>query len=101
MRDQNRRKIEEKIPAFITIALNPVLSKLLCGRVYCEACVHMKEQAAGGSFLSHPKESIHDSAGEIIFGMSDVVVSIFGLVLGVAAGEPGRQMSFSLQRSSR
>ena len=46
----------------------------------------MTEQAAGGSFISRLKESIHDSAGEIIFGMSDGVVSIFGLVLGVAAG---------------
>jgi len=46
----------------------------------------MTEQAAGGSFFSRLKASIHDSAGEIVFGMSDGVVSIFGLVLGVAAG---------------
>jgi len=46
----------------------------------------MTEQAAGGSFFSRLKESIHDSAGDIVFGMSDGVISIFGLVLGVAAG---------------
>jgi VIT1/CCC1 family predicted Fe2+/Mn2+ transporter len=54
----------------------------------------MKEQAAGGSFLSSLKESIHDSAGEIIFGMSDGVVSIFGLVLGVAAGAQSGNVVF-------
>jgi VIT1/CCC1 family predicted Fe2+/Mn2+ transporter len=46
----------------------------------------MTEQAAGGSFFSRLKASIHDSAGEIVFGMSDGVVSIFGVVAGVAAG---------------
>jgi VIT1/CCC1 family predicted Fe2+/Mn2+ transporter len=54
----------------------------------------MTEQAAGGSFLSRLKESIHDSAGEIIFGMSDGVVSIFGLVLGVAAGAQSGEIVF-------
>jgi VIT1/CCC1 family predicted Fe2+/Mn2+ transporter len=52
------------------------------------------EQAAGGSFLSRMKESIHDSAGEIVFGMSDGVVSIFGLVLGVAAGAQSGEVVF-------
>jgi vacuolar iron transporter family protein len=54
----------------------------------------MTEQAAGGSFLSRMKESIHDSAGEIVFGMSDGVVSIFGLVLGVAAGAQSGEVVF-------
>jgi VIT1/CCC1 family predicted Fe2+/Mn2+ transporter len=54
----------------------------------------MTEQAAGGSFLSRLKESIHDSAGEIVFGMSDGVVSIFGLVLGVAAGAQSGEIVF-------
>ena len=40
------------------------------------------------------KESIHDSAGEIVFGMSDGVVSIFGLVLGVAAGAQSGEVVF-------
>jgi VIT1/CCC1 family predicted Fe2+/Mn2+ transporter len=46
----------------------------------------MTEQAAGGPFFSRLKESIYDSAGEIFFGMSDGVVSIFGVVAGVTAG---------------
>lgn len=54
----------------------------------------MTEQAAGGSFLSRMKESIHDSSGEIVFGMSDGVVSIFGLVLGVAAGAQSGEVVF-------
>jgi len=40
----------------------------------------------GPSFLSRMKESLRCSAGEIVFGMEDGVVSIFGLVLGVAVG---------------
>lgn len=39
-----------------------------------------------GSFFSRIKDSLRASSGEIVFGMSDGVVSIFGLVLGVAAG---------------
>jgi VIT1/CCC1 family predicted Fe2+/Mn2+ transporter len=54
----------------------------------------MTGEAAGGSFLSRLKESIHDSAGDIIFGMSDGVVSIFGLVLGVAAGAQSGNVVF-------
>ena len=54
----------------------------------------MTEQAAGSSSLSRMKESIHDSAGEIVFGMSDGVVSIFGLVLGVAAGAQSGEVVF-------
>jgi hypothetical protein len=40
----------------------------------------------GSSFFSRIKDSLCASSEEIVFGMSDVVVSIFGLVLGVAAG---------------
>jgi len=32
------------------------------------------------------KNSIHECSGEIVFGMSDGVVSIFGLVAGMVAG---------------
>ena len=39
-----------------------------------------------GSFFCRLKDSLRASSGEIVFGMSDGVVSIFGLVLGVAAG---------------
>jgi vacuolar iron transporter family protein len=38
------------------------------------------------SFFYRIKESIRDSSGEIVFGMSDGVVSIFGLVAGMVAG---------------
>jgi VIT1/CCC1 family predicted Fe2+/Mn2+ transporter len=54
----------------------------------------MNGEAAGGSFFCRMKQSIHDSAGEIIFGMSDGVVSIFGLVLGVAAGAQSGNVVF-------
>ena len=54
----------------------------------------MTEQATGGSSCSRLKASIHDSAGEIVFGMSDGVVSIFGLVLGVAAGAQSGNVVF-------
>jgi VIT1/CCC1 family predicted Fe2+/Mn2+ transporter len=33
-------------------------------------------------------ESLHDSIGDIVFGMEDGTVSIFGLVVGVAASAP-------------
>lgn len=38
------------------------------------------------SFCCRVKESIRDCSGEIVFGMSDGVVSIFGLVAGMVAG---------------
>ena len=38
------------------------------------------------SFFDRAKESIRDCTGEIVFGMSDGVVSIFGLVAGMVAG---------------
>jgi VIT1/CCC1 family predicted Fe2+/Mn2+ transporter len=37
-------------------------------------------------FISRVKESFHNSFGEIVFGMSDGTVSIFGLVAGMVAG---------------
>jgi len=38
------------------------------------------------SFFGKVKESFRDSFGEIVFGMSDGTVSIFGLVAGMVAG---------------
>lgn len=38
------------------------------------------------SFCGRVKESFRDSFGEIVFGMSDGTVSIFGLVAGMVAG---------------
>ncbi|MCJ7443718.1 MAG: VIT1/CCC1 transporter family protein [Methanotrichaceae archaeon] len=46
----------------------------------------MTENATKGSIICRMKESLRSSSGEIVFGMSDGAVSIFGLVLGVAAG---------------
>src|SRR6476619_8495185 len=37
------------------------------------------------SLLSQVKQSLAESAGDIVFGMEDGTVSIFGLVFGVAA----------------
>lgn len=39
-----------------------------------------------GSFLGAVKKTFRDSFGEIVFGMSDGSVSIFGLVAGMMAG---------------
>jgi len=38
------------------------------------------------TFIRQVKESFHNSFGEIVFGMSDGTVSIFGLVAGMVAG---------------
>lgn len=38
------------------------------------------------SFFNRMKDSIRQCSGEIVFGMSDGVVSIFGLVAGMVAG---------------
>ncbi|MGZ4863802.1 MAG: VIT1/CCC1 transporter family protein, partial [Halobacteriota archaeon] len=38
------------------------------------------------SVLSRIKESLRGSGGDVVYGMEDGAVSIFGLVLGVAAG---------------
>jgi vacuolar iron transporter family protein len=46
----------------------------------------MSGTAGAPPLLSRMKESIRDSSGEIVFGMSDGVVSIFGLVAGMVAG---------------
>ncbi|MBK8048308.1 MAG: VIT1/CCC1 transporter family protein [Anaerolineales bacterium] len=40
---------------------------------------------ASGGVISRIKRSFHASAGEVVFGMEDGTVSIFGLVFGVAA----------------
>jgi vacuolar iron transporter family protein len=47
-----------------------------------------------GSFLSRMKESFRDSSGEIVFGMSDGTVSIFGLVAGMVAGSQSGNVVF-------
>jgi len=41
-----------------------------------------------GSLISRIARSFRESAGEIVFGMEDGTVSIFGLVVGVAASAP-------------
>ncbi len=47
----------------------------------------METQGNGSiSLFARTKDSLYASAGQIIFGMSDGAVSIFGLVLGVAVG---------------
>jgi VIT1/CCC1 family predicted Fe2+/Mn2+ transporter len=46
----------------------------------------MTGEATGSSFFSRLKTSIHDSAGDVVFGMEDGLVSIFGLVAGMAVG---------------
>jgi vacuolar iron transporter family protein len=47
-----------------------------------------------GSFFSRVKESFRDSSGEIVFGMSDGTVSIFGLVAGMVAGAQSGNVVF-------
>ena len=37
------------------------------------------------SFAARVKQSFYDSIGDIVFGMEDGTVSIFGLVFGLAA----------------
>lgn len=54
----------------------------------------MTTDAAVDSIFCRMRGSLHASAGEIVFGMSDGVVSIFGLVLGVAAGAPSGNTVF-------
>jgi vacuolar iron transporter family protein len=46
------------------------------------------------SLLTRMKESIRDSSGEIVFGMSDGTVSIFGLVAGLVAGAQSGNVIF-------
>jgi vacuolar iron transporter family protein len=47
-----------------------------------------------GSLSSRIKESFRDSSGEIVFGMSDGTVSIFGLVAGMVAGAQSGNVVF-------
>src|ERR671922_463755 len=37
------------------------------------------------SLISHVRQSFHASIGDVVFGMEDGTVSIFGLVFGVAS----------------
>jgi len=46
------------------------------------------------SFLGRMRESIRDCSGEIVFGMSDGTVSIFGLVAGMVAGAQSGSVVF-------
>src|SRR5919108_819079 len=41
--------------------------------------------AIAKSLVSHVRRSFHASIGDVVFGMEDRTVSIFGLVFGVAA----------------
>src|SRR5947209_13021103 len=44
-----------------------------------------KQSSAGSSLWQHIGKSFYDSIGDIVFGMEDGTVSIFGLVFGVAS----------------
>jgi VIT1/CCC1 family predicted Fe2+/Mn2+ transporter len=44
-----------------------------------------QKSAQGNSFLAAIGKSFYDSVGDIVFGMEDGTVSIFGLVFGVAS----------------
>jgi vacuolar iron transporter family protein len=44
-----------------------------------------KQSTAGKSLLQRIGKSFYDSVGDIVFGMEDGTVSIFGLVFGVAS----------------
>jgi len=54
----------------------------------------MTNQNIQGSLLFRIKQSLVSSAGDIVFGMEDGAVSIFGLVLGVAAGSQAADAVF-------
>ncbi|HMA34551.1 MAG TPA: VIT1/CCC1 transporter family protein [Chloroflexia bacterium] len=49
------------------------------------AASQAKQTNRGLTLLSQVKQSLAESAGDIVFGMEDGTVSIFGLVFGVAA----------------
>jgi VIT1/CCC1 family predicted Fe2+/Mn2+ transporter len=51
----------------------------------CEVDPGMSE-VPSPSFLNRMRKSLSGSAGDIVYGMEDGAVSIFGLVLGVAVG---------------
>ena len=50
-----------------------------------EKSVPDKQSTAGKSLLQRIGKSFYDSVGDIVFGMEDGTVSIFGLVFGVAS----------------
>src|SRR4030095_14812900 len=45
----------------------------------------VRQSGAVKSVVSHVRQSFHASVGDVVFGMEDGTVSIFGLVFGVAA----------------
>ena len=47
--------------------------------------MHVQKSVQGESFLAGIGKSFYDSIGDIVFGMEDGTVSIFGLVFGVAS----------------
>ena len=49
------------------------------------AASQAKQASPGLTWLGRVKQSLAESAGDIVFGMEDGTVSIFGLVFGVAA----------------
>jgi vacuolar iron transporter family protein len=52
------------------------------------AQLEVPSDAAPASWPARVAKSFRDSAGQIVFGMEDGTVSIFGLVFGVAASAP-------------
>ena len=53
--------------------------------MFSEKSVPDKQGANGKSLLQRIGKSFYDSIGDIVFGMEDGTVSIFGLVFGVAS----------------
>ena len=53
--------------------------------MFSEKSVPDKQNANGKSLLQRIGKSFYDSIGDIVFGMEDGTVSIFGLVFGVAS----------------
>jgi VIT1/CCC1 family predicted Fe2+/Mn2+ transporter len=51
--------------------------------IECDFCMN---ETVTPSFFCRIKNSVRDCSGEIVFGMSDGVVSIFGLVAGMVVG---------------
>jgi VIT1/CCC1 family predicted Fe2+/Mn2+ transporter len=62
--------------------------------VFCRGADPGMNGEPQGSFFSRVKESFRDSSGEIVFGMSDGTVSIFGLVAGMVAGAQSGNVVF-------
>jgi len=59
----------------------------------CEVDPGMSE-VTSPSLLHRIKESLRGSAGDVVYGMEDGAVSIFGLVLGVAVGAQSGSVVF-------